>query len=85
MNVQRAGAWTLDPEVRIRDEPVIAGVTGIIHTWGYTRPDIATFDPQGRMDLIAGLFHLGDLVDPRTRDYVNTYTIGSYRGVVLRE
>ncbi len=82
VNVARAGAINLDRELAVRDRPVINNVTGIIRTWGYTRPDKATFDPAGRMDLIAGLFHLGDLIDPRTRDYVNSYTIGTYRGVI---
>lgn len=81
--VARAGTWNLDPDIQVRGRPTIQNVTGIIHAWGYTRPDKATFDPGGRMDLIAGLFHLGDLIDPRTRDYINSYTIGSYRGVVM--
>jgi hypothetical protein len=85
VNVLRVGTILLDREIKIRGIPAINNVTGIIRTWGYTRPDKATFDPAGRMDLIAGLFHLGDLIDPRTRDYVNSYTIGTYRGVVAEE
>jgi hypothetical protein len=80
--VMRAGAWILDRNLDIRGIPAIQNVTGLIRAWGYTRPDRATFDPAGRMDQVAGLFHLGSLIDPRTRDYVNTYTIGTYRGVV---
>lgn len=80
--VARAGTWELDEEIMVDSTPVINNVTGIIRAWGYTRPDKATFDPAGRMDLVAGLFHLGSLIDPRTRDYVNTYTIGTYRGVL---
>ena len=81
--VARSGAWQLDDVLTVSGQPIINNVTGVIHAWGYTRPDKATFDAAGRMDLIAGLFHLGDLIDPRTRDYINTYTVGSYRGVVL--
>ncbi len=68
--------------MQVRGIPVINNVTGLIRAWGYTRPDRATFDPAGRMDMIAGLFHLGSLIDPRVRDYVNTYTIGTYRGMI---
>ena len=82
VEVVRSGTWTTDAAIMVRGIPVINNVTGIIRTWGYTRPDKATFDPGGRMDLIAGLFHLGDLIDPRTRDYINSYTVGTYRGVL---
>jgi|tagenome__1003787_1003787.scaffolds.fasta_scaffold20826780_2 hypothetical protein len=80
--VARVGQWELDENITVEDRPVINNVTGIIRAWGYTRPDKATFDPSGRMDQVAGLFHLGSLIDARTRDYVNTYTIGTYRGVL---
>lgn len=78
--VARGAMWELDPTIRIRRKPAINHVTGIIHAWGYTRPDRAQFDPAGRMDLVAGLFHLGDIIDPRVRPYINTYTIGAYYG-----
>jgi serine/threonine-protein kinase len=48
-------------DITIRDYPALQSVTGGILAWGYTRPDRATFDPDGRMDQIAGLFHLGRL------------------------
>lgn len=80
--VARAGQWNLSEDLAIRGHPVINNVTGLIRAWGYTRPDRATFDPSGRMDMVAGLFHLGSLIDPRIRDYVNTYTIGTYRGMI---
>ncbi|WP_142786394.1 hypothetical protein [Changchengzhania lutea] len=78
--VARAATWQLNKDIQIRDHYAINNVTGIIHAWGYTRPDKATFDPSGRMDLIAGLFHLGDIIDERVRPYINTYTIGAYYG-----
>ncbi len=81
--VAREGMWNLNPNILVRGVPVINNVTGMIRAWGYTRPDRATFDPSGRMDMVAGLFHLGSLIDPRVRDYVNTYTIGTYRGMII--
>ncbi len=78
--VGRSALWELDSQVAIRSAQAIQHVTGIIHAWGYTRPDRATFDPAGRMDLIAGLFHLGDIIDERVRPYINTYTVGAYYG-----
>lgn len=81
--VAREGMWNLNPNILVRGVPVINNVTGMIRAWGYTRPDRATFDPSGRMDMIAGLFHLGSLIDPRVREYVNTYTIGTYRGMII--
>ena len=81
--VARAGTWALTPDIEIRGHYAINNVTGLIRAWGYTRPDRATFDPSGRMDMIAGLFHLGSLIDSRVRDYVNTYTIGTYRGMLV--
>jgi hypothetical protein len=83
IQVMRAGAWQLSNTIRVRDIPVINNVLGTINAWGYTRPDKATFDPRGRIDMTAGLFHLGDLTDARVRDYINTFTIGSYRGVIM--
>lgn len=81
--VAREGMWNLNPNILVRGVPVINNVTGMIRAWGYTRPDRATFDPSGRMDMVAGLFHLGSLIDPRVREYVNTYTIGTYRGMII--
>lgn len=78
--VARAATWELDNRIVIRERPAINHVTGVIHAWGYTRPDRATFDPSGRMDLVAGLFHLGDIIDERVRPYINSYTIGAYYG-----
>lgn len=78
--VAREATWQLSRQVKIRGKSAINNVTGIIHTWGYTRPDRATFDASGTMDLVAGLFHLGDIIDPRVRPYINTYTIGAYYG-----
>ena len=82
--VARQATWETDVQIRIRDVPAINNVTGIIHAWGYTRPDRATFDPAGRMDLIAGLFHLGDIVDDRVRPYINSFTIGAYYGNITQ-
>ena len=81
--VERSGCTKPDALLSIRGIPAINNVTGIIRAWGYTRPDKATFDPSGRVDQVAGLFHLGSLIDPRVRDYINTYTIGTYRGVLM--
>jgi len=85
ITVERSGTNEPADDILIQGVPAVNNVTGFIHAWGFTRPDRATFDASGRMDQIAGLFHLGSLLDPRIRDYVNTYTIGTYRGALAAD
>ena len=81
--LERGETNDLAPDIVIDGAPAVNNVTGFMHAWGYTRPDRATFDAAGRMDQIAGLLHPGSLLDPRTSAYVNTYTIGTYRGALI--
>ncbi|WP_326829454.1 HEAT repeat domain-containing protein [Streptosporangium sp. NBC_01810] len=77
----RAGRWTLDPRMTIKDEAAIRYVRGGVHTWGYVNFDAMKGSSLEEI-LFPGNSILGTLDTP-TGPLTNAFITGTFKGKLV--